>query len=174
MVSDWSSEGILYGERPSSTEEHIWLWPTGGGEPVPLVISPFLNYGGRLSPDGRWLAFASNETGTDEVYVQAFPDARGKVRISHADGSSPVWGGDGEELFFSTPEGTLMAVSVLASTGEFASEAPRPLFNLQSMSGFQSASLWAPLDAERFVVLRRATESRNVELTFNWQALLDD
>jgi hypothetical protein len=172
-VSDWTPAGIIYGERQSAAVQHVWLWPTKGGEPVPLVSSPYLNYGATLSPDQRWLAYVSNESGADEVYVQSFPAARGKTRISTSGGSSPTWGTSGRELFYNTAGRGLMVVPILPADDQFAYGRPQLLFDLRTISGFRGAALWWPVRDERFLVLRPATENASIHLTFNWPTLLD-
>ena len=172
-VSDWTPAGIIYGERQSAAVQHVWLWPAKGGEPLPLVSSPYLNYGATLSPDQRWLAYVSNESGADEVYVQSFPAARGKTRISTSGGSSPTWGASGRELFYNTAGRGLMVVPILPADDQFAYGRPQLLFDLRTISGFRGAALWWPARDERFLVLRPATENASIHLTFNWPTLLD-
>jgi Tol biopolymer transport system component len=74
----------------------VWAAPlTGGGRPFPVVTGPFDNYAGRLSPDGKWIAYDGNETGRPEIYVQDFPPKGGKWQISTAGGLRPEWRADG-------------------------------------------------------------------------------
>ena len=171
-VYDWATSGIVYSESLSADIQHLWLWPPNGGEAIPLVTTAYRNYDGTVSPDGRWLAFVSNETGQDDVYVQPFPSGRSE-RVSRAGGTSPVWGTGPEELFFSTPAGWLMVVRADPSDSMLFGT-PKPLFQLNQISGFRGASLWAAVDDDRFLVLQPWRADRNVHLTLNWPALLDD
>jgi Tol biopolymer transport system component len=171
-VYDWTTKGIVYSERRSADVEDLLLRPANGGEAVPLVANGYRNYDGAVSPDGRWLAFMSNETGTDEVYVQPFPSGR-PDRLSSAGGTSPAWGPGTRELFFNSPEGQLMVVRVGGAGGPTFGT-PAPLFKLNQIGGFQGASLWAPLDNGTFLVLQPSTVNRTVRLTLNWPAALED
>src|SRR4029077_16289724 len=90
----------------------IWLVPvSGGGSPHPVVMTPYNATGGRLSPDGGWLAFDSDETGQSEVYLQPFPGPGARVRVSVSGGSTPAWAGSGKVLFY-MERATLIAVDV--------------------------------------------------------------
>jgi Tol biopolymer transport system component len=171
-VYDWTTEGIVYSEDRSADVRDLLLWPANGGKAVPLVTTGYWNYDGAVSPDGRWLVFVSNETGTDEIYVQPFPSGR-PDRVSADGGTSPAWGPGTRELFFNSPEGQLMVVRV-GGPGGPTFGTPAPLFKLNQISGFQGASLWAPLKSGTFLVLQPSTVNRTVHLTLNWPALLED
>jgi eukaryotic-like serine/threonine-protein kinase len=94
-----------------------------------LVVTPFNERGAVLSPDGRWLAFVSDESGRAEVYVQPFPGPGAKVPISTAGGLQPVWARNGRELFFRQSE-QLMAVAV--ASDPFRVGAAKRLFELEA------------------------------------------
>lgn len=81
------------------------------GVPRPLVQTPFAEVNGEVSPDGRWLAYQSNASGHDEVYVRRFPEGE-RVPVSTGGGRTPVWARDGQELLFRSPDGAVMAVDV--------------------------------------------------------------
>lgn len=103
------------------------LLPMEGDRAIkPLLQSKFSEAGARLSPDGRWLAYFSTETGRDEVYVRAYPSLEGKTQISTGGGRQPVWSKKGDELFF-RGEGAMMAVRV-GSAAPLSVSAPRKLF----------------------------------------------
>ena len=104
----WSSDGryLIYQERNTKTQFDIWVLPLyGDRKPAPLLATPFSETQAQLSPDGRWLAYASDESGTSEVYVQPFPSSGGKWQISSGGGRQPRWRHDGKELFFLTAGG---------------------------------------------------------------------
>ena len=82
----------------------------GERKPVPVAQTSFDEREGQFSPDGRWVAYVSNETGRDEVYVRPFPAQGGKSQVSAAGGVDPRWRRDGQELFYVAPDGHLMAV----------------------------------------------------------------
>jgi hypothetical protein len=99
----------------------------GKTPPNSLLSSPALDVQGRVSPNGRWLAYASDESGEREVYVTQFPPAGGKWQLSNGGGEAPTWRRDGKELFFLTGDGTLMAIPV-RTDGVFEHDKPVALF----------------------------------------------
>jgi Tol biopolymer transport system component len=84
----------------------------GGKPPVSYLETPFNEQSARLSPDGRWIAYMSDESGRDEVYVQSFPVTGSKVQVSNGGASAPIWRRDGKRLFFIAPDDSLMAADV--------------------------------------------------------------
>jgi hypothetical protein len=129
--------------------------------------------GGRLSPDGRWLAYLSNETGRNEVYVVPHPGPGGKWQVSTAGGWAPIWRADGRELFFETDQGIMAAGVRPGATPDVG--VPRLLFKTRFTWGPYAGYRWAPSrDGQRFLVnvpSDAATESRLVVVT-NWAAEL--
>jgi Tol biopolymer transport system component len=102
---------------------------SGDGTPVPLAASPFTEIAPALSPDGRWLAYVSNESGINEVFVRPFPDAAtARFQVSNGGGDEPCWSPDGRELFFLDGRGQLVAAQV-RTAGGFAVAELRPLFD---------------------------------------------
>ena len=91
----------------------IWTLRTGDKVPVPLIQSPFFKRNVESSPDGRWIAYETNESGTTEIVIQPFPEPGGeKWAVSSGGGYEPEWRSDGKELFYLTGGGTLMAVDI--------------------------------------------------------------
>jgi Tol biopolymer transport system component len=127
----WSRDGqyIAYVTiDPMTNSRDIWIVPpTGDRKPVPFLQSKFDEMQARVSPDGRWMAYASNESGRVEVFVTRFPEAKGKWPVSTNGGSFPVWRHDSGELFYRSPDGTLMAVPI-AATDDFTAGTPVTLF----------------------------------------------
>ena len=110
-VFSWSRDGryVLWnGENPNASAD-LWILPVAGDQkPFPLVETPrFREHHGRFSPDGRWVAFVSNESGRDEIYVVPFPRAYGRWQLSTTGGSWPRWRHDGHELFYVGADGNL-------------------------------------------------------------------
>ena len=117
FACDWSRDGkyIAYSSQGKETEWDIWILPTfGDKKPVPFVKTPFAELRPVFSPDGRFLAYQSNESGRAEIYVQSFPGPGGKWQISTAGGIEPHWRGDGKELYYRAPDQKLMAVEIQA------------------------------------------------------------
>ena len=114
----WSSDGrfLLYVAAPGSptTGNDLWVLPLfGDRKPFPFLQTRFAEYPAQFSPDGRSVAYVSNESGRGEVYVAAFPGANGKRQISTAGGNFPRWRRDGKEIFWLAPDDMLMAASVI-------------------------------------------------------------
>lgn len=106
----------------------IWLLPLfGDKKPVPYLRTEFNERTAKLSPDGRWLAYASDETNRYEIYVNSFPTQGDRFLISSNGGRLPIWSRDGKELFFIAGDRKLMAVAV-QSGPRFQAAAPKPLF----------------------------------------------
>jgi len=151
---DWSPDGknILYASRGEKTGFDIWVLPLGGdAKPYPLLQSEFTEEHVRFSPDGRFFAYMSNESGREEVYVQNFPPAGGKWQVSTGGGAQPHWRRDGQELYYIAPDRKLMVVSV--KPGEsFQNGAPAVLFQTE-VSNFTNSNRYAvTADGQRFLV----------------------
>jgi dipeptidyl aminopeptidase/acylaminoacyl peptidase len=134
---DWSPDGryLLFARAGISTwRERIDLWTlelTGERATAPLIESPFRKETAKLSPDARFIAYSSTEGGTHQIFVQPFPDVgRGRWPISTRGGREPRWRGDGAELYYMGPTGTLMAVDIGVDGDQLRPGAPRPLFEL--------------------------------------------
>ena len=106
----WSPDGQILAFHESSAGFDVWGLPLGG-EPFPVLTAPADEQRATFSPDGNWLAYESTETGAFEVYVQSFPEADVRQRVSLDGGTQPVWSRDGDEVFFSD-DGQLMAVPI--------------------------------------------------------------
>jgi hypothetical protein len=127
----WSSNGqfLLFYELDPKTNYDLWTLPlTGDGKPSPWLNTPDIETLGQFSPNGRWVAYQSNESGRFEIYVQPFPAANAKWPISTNGGSMPRWRADGKELFFIAPDAKLMALTVAASNVTFEAAPPVALF----------------------------------------------
>jgi eukaryotic-like serine/threonine-protein kinase len=105
------------------------------GERKPLQITELTRpgagtgvFGADISPDGRWIAYQSNESGQDEVVIQSFPEPGLKQQVSTAGGAQPCWSRDGKELFYLAPNGLLMSVAITPGRSALELSASRPLF----------------------------------------------
>ena len=129
---DWSADGryILYTSQSPTTGIDLWALPLfGDRKPWAVAQTRYSDGsavgGAELSPNSRWLAHQSNETGRDEIYVQAFPGRTGQVRVSAAGGSAPHWREDGRELFYVAPDRRLMSASTHRTVRRCGLESPR-------------------------------------------------
>ena len=125
----WSRDGVIaFVLIDPKTLADIWTVPASGGQdPQPLIHTGFVETDPRISPDGRWLAYVSNESGRNEVVVTRFPQAEGKWPVSVGGGGWPMWRPDSRELYYRAPDGKLMAVTVGAGS-EFVAGVPQALF----------------------------------------------
>ena len=113
ILNDWSPEGnsLVYTTLNPSTKLDLVLLPMSGGKkPIPLLHTPFNESQGRVAPNGRWIAYVSDESGTPEVYVQRFPSLGEKRIISIGGGVEPMWRRDGKELFYLSPDYSIVSV----------------------------------------------------------------
>ena len=152
-------------------------------ETVRRIASSFDEIEGQFSPNGQWLAYASNESGHYEIYVRSCPVAGEKRQISASGGMQPRWRRDGHELFYVAPDGRLMAVPISLPRGTQAFEArpPVPLFQTRLASGanlatagFQARPQYAVARDGRFLMLINSNEALMSPITIvqNWQAAL--
>ena len=144
-----------------------------GGDSVPrtLVSSRYDNFAPTLSPDGRWLAYVSDESGNPEVYVRPFPSVdSAKFAVSLGGGVEPLWRRDGAELFFRNPRGDMYVVTV-GPGRQFEHGAPRLLFSRPGMAlqEFYRSYDVHP-DGKRFLMLKTGdAEARDLNVIFNWR-----
>jgi Tol biopolymer transport system component len=183
---DWSRDGrfFLYAAQDGKTKSDLWALPIGGdAKPVPIVQTAFDETQGQFSLDTRWVAYTSNESGRDEVYVRPFPEAGGKWQVSTGGGSQPRWRADGKELFYIAADARLMAVPIAAAPQERAVTVgtPVPLFATRlasgpgiSLTGYQSRALYAVTADGRFLMNATIEADRQspIILVQNWQQLL--
>jgi len=145
--------------------------PQPSAQPQPYIRAPFNQMSGRFSPDTRWVAYQSDESGALEVYVQSFPEPHGKVRISTAGGRRPAWGPNGRELFYVAPDEKLMVVAMKLGTASAEASLPRELFPLPRDSvGLGPFDVAA--DGQRFLVQVAADKIEPLNVIVNWPALL--
>jgi len=175
---DWSHDGkyfIYDKDGGPTTKIDLWIKPmTGDQAPFPYLATEFEEGHAQFSPDGRWVAYTSNESGRPEVYVQSFPIGSGKWQISTAGGDQPQWRADGKELFYLSPNRGLMAVTITAGQSVDVGR-PELLFQTATpISGItDDRNNYAPAhDGHRFLVNTLADSSNNQPLTFvlNWTA----
>ncbi len=173
--SDWSSDGrfIAYGIQDQKNANDLWILPFfADRKPFPFLKTPFNELDGHFSPDVRWMAYQSNESGKNEVYVRPIAGTGGKWKISSGGGIQPRWRRDGKELFYLSPEGKVMAAEVRAGSA-FDAGIPRSLFDLPSGSAeFERLDYDVSADGQRFLVNAPAGKKApsSITLVQNWTA----
>jgi serine/threonine protein kinase/Tol biopolymer transport system component len=182
-VQQWSSDGrwivFSYGDLMTGGI-HLWALSLETRKPVSAVAADQFNEDqASLSPDSRWIAYTSDESGVREIYIQRFPNAGRKLRVSVAGGREPQWRGDGKELFFVASDGTLMATPIRGDE-PLDIGTPRALFSLgpEKSNAFSQAghvsSYDAKRDGQRFLIERLSSADVRSTLTVlvNWTAAL--
>ena len=182
---DWSSDGrfLAYQRGNATNRADIWVLPLEGDpEPYVFLRTEFNEFQARFSPDARWIAYASNESGRDEVYVQPFPATGGKWQISIYGGRHPRWRGDGRELFYLTLDGRLMAVEVRADR-TFEPGVSTALFEMPigTTDTPNSADYAVTTDGQRFLIVAASDEESptsremaSLTVVLNWISLLEE
>jgi len=173
--TDWSRDGIiLYAFSFNDGPRDIGAVPLHGDrKPFLVVTTPFHETSAQFSPDGRWIAYQSNESGSVEIYVQPFPSGR-KVPISGAGGVQVRWRRDGRELFYLAPDNQLMAVSIRldADTPSVEVGKPEPLFTTHLAGTPQNDSgrhyMVSP-DGQRFLMDTLTEVSLPMTVILNWK-----
>jgi serine/threonine protein kinase/dipeptidyl aminopeptidase/acylaminoacyl peptidase len=153
----------------------IWAFPlSGGGKPFQVVGGSGLQTNGRISPNGRWLAYRSDELGHAEIFVTSFPAAKDKWQVSSAGGDEPRWRSDGRELLFLGPNGKIMSVPV-NDGAQFSWGNPAALFDIpMGFTGGITARYAVSRDGQRLLmnVPDPVAQRAPIELIINWPALL--
>jgi serine/threonine protein kinase len=176
---DWSGDGrfIIYETYDPHGKLDLWVLPLHDQSQAYAWQQTQSNEtSARFSPDSKWIAYTSDESGSNEVYVQAFQafqPASGKRRISTGGGDYPRFGRDGKELFYLAADGKLMAVEV-RSGASFEFSAPRPLFDLQSIRGIR-VRYDVTRDGQRFLIVTEseATTAEPFTVVLNWTAAVE-
>ena len=139
IASDWATtpggEFILYASASPERGADLLALPLSGDRtPQPFIRTPFNETDARFSPDGKWVAYVSDESGAREVYVRPFPSGVERWQVSTSGGSAPRWSRDGRELFYVGRDGRLMSVAVRAA-GTIDTGVPRALFTMGPNAG---------------------------------------
>jgi DNA-binding winged helix-turn-helix (wHTH) protein/Tol biopolymer transport system component len=169
-IRDVTLDGLVF-QCELAGQSSLWYAPFNGAEPPRMLpVAPEYATHARVSPDGRWLAYAATEAGETHVYVARFEDLGGTVRVSTSEGTDPQWRSDGRELYYVTRDRTLMAVSVTAGEA-FESSTPAPLFHVPfDPRSVALGSAYAPApDGLRFMVVEVVDqEEPRLLVTLNW------
>ncbi len=172
ILSDWSPAGdyLVYATLNANTKLDLVILPMSGDKkPVPLLHTPFNESEGRISPNGHWIAYVSDESGTQEVYVQRFPLLGDKRIVSIGGGVEPMWRKDGKELFYLSPDYSIVSVPFDPSDTPRIGQ-PRPLFRAPvNTSSTRNHYVVSP-DGQRFLinVEDQSTYLSPITVMVNW------
>jgi serine/threonine protein kinase len=173
VPTDWSSDGqyLLLKVDDVKTKADLWALPLGGNkEPFVVMETGASEDIGRFSPDGKWIAYQSDESGKLEVYVQAFPVSQGKWQVSVRGGGAPQWSKNGKEIFYLAPDKKLMAVDVIATGSSVEQGIPKPLFDTY-VDAYNAPNRYAiSNDNKRFLINTSADNDNSLPITvvLNW------
>jgi Tol biopolymer transport system component len=167
----WAPNGkvLAYEEFHTDTGRDIWLLSLDGDHKArPFLQSAFNEHSPAFSPDGRWLAYVSDESGRFEIYVQPFPGPGGKWLISTGGGTEPVWNRNGRELFYRSGE-KMMAVEIV-SQPRFSPARPKVLFEKESPATYANLSNYDVLpDGKRFLMVQNSEqEATHINVVLDW------
>jgi serine/threonine protein kinase len=172
-VTDWSKDGkfILYTDFDPTTNQNVWVLPLEGErKPYVYFQTPTEDASGMFSPDGRFIAYRSRESGVNEVYVQTFPPSGVKLLVSTNGGTNPVWAPSGKELFFIAPDGKLMLVEI-GSGSSFEPGKPKVVFDIVAARTNQNNDYDVSADGQRFLFISRmADATSSLSVVINWTA----
>ncbi len=176
-TQDWSRDGrwLLYYEVHPTTGRDLWTLDMTSPQRTPRVVlnTPADEVLAQFSPDGRRVAYQTNESGRFEVVVQSFPDAGSKSQVSTAGGTAPRWRADGKELYFLAPDATMMAVPVTVAGPSFSAGTPVALFPARSVNGGNQAvnrAQYAVARDGRFLINQPVADASAAPITLilNW------
>lgn len=185
-VNDWSADGrfLLYHSHDPHRDRDLWVLPLDGDhKPWVFLKTNFNERWARFSPDGRWVAYTSNESGHDEIYVRPFLEpaastskdgsSGGQWQVSTAGGIYPLWRSDGKELYYLAPEGQMMAVPITVAGTALAPAAPVVLFLPRIYGGGTDTSLGRQYDITRDgrFLINTVLDAASSPITFiqNWK-----
>lgn len=173
FADGWSPDGrfLLYEIDDPKTTWDLWVLPmSDGGKPRPFLQAEFRQEYARFSPDGRWVAYRSNESGRFEIYVAPFPGPGGKWQVSTDGGDFPLWRRDGREIFYLTPDSMIVAATVNGQGSSFEVGAVLPLFETRP----PNRAFVVSGDGQRFLINTDVDQTSSEPLTvvLNWTAAL--
>ena len=171
---NWTPDGqLVFTTTNPQTRLDLLRMPAGSRTPVPYLQTPFNELHGQVSPDGRWIAYTSDESGNWEVYLQTFPTAGGKRVISVGGGGEPLWRKDGRELYYIAPDATVMAVSITPGAALQVGQ-PKRLFRAPITADILTYRNQYAVDADgqRFL-FDSAGEREPINVVVNWNALIN-
>ena len=173
IPSSWSPDGRLlaFSEVAAPQGYDIWVLRLSDRKPQPFLQTQFNEAAAQFSPDGNWVAYASDESGRNEIYVQPYPGPGGKWQISTDGGREPLWNRNGRELFYRN--GNKMMSVEIATKPSFSLGTPKVLFEwrYESLPGISTPNYDVSPDGQRFLMLKAAQQdvsAREIDVVLNW------
>ena len=169
----WSPDGrfIVYMVRQSKNGGDLWLYPVAErGRPRPLIVTPFYETEASVSPDGRWIAYTSNDEGRDQIYVQPFPAGGVRYQVSRDGGAAAKWSADARELFFVNSKDEMCSAKIRRSDAKFEAATPSTLFHLPGLIASQAfVTAYEVLPDGRFLMTVTPQEAppRTIDVAMN-------
>ena len=172
--TSWSPDGRLLAFDASSPDTgwDQWILPLDGGEPYKFLHSTFDESNGVFSPDGRWMAYTSDESGRGEVYLTPFPGPGRRWRVSTDGGLFPLWSRTGRELYYQGMDGSLFGVEVDLDETSVRIGAPEVLISTRPTGLSYPYSPTA--DGERFLIIDPRLGAQSLNVVLDWAAGLDN
>jgi eukaryotic-like serine/threonine-protein kinase len=178
IPEDWSIDGryISFSQLDfKGYKSDVWILPMDGSrKPFPYLQTKYFENDSQIAPNGKWLAYSSDESGRFEVYVQSFPSPGNKIQISTNGGVCSKWRKDGKELFYISPDKKIMSVTINDGTN-FEPSVPKALFQTQIVSNIESRNHYVvTADGQRFLVntLLKEIATAPINVVVNWSATL--
>jgi eukaryotic-like serine/threonine-protein kinase len=177
VPNSWSADNKqILCTHLNSSGSRLDVVSVSDGHRTPFLTSTSNQTHGMISPDGKWAAYASDESGNSEIYVTTFPGAAGRWQVSRGGGEEPRWRADGKEIFYIGPKGMLTAVPVTATADSFSTGNPTPLFQIHGRAAISSTDIFTydvSKDGQRFLVNRYVKPDNITPLTVIFNASAD-
>jgi Tol biopolymer transport system component len=171
IPNSWSPDGRFLLYWSSLNNGDLMVLPLiEKRKPFSFLSTPFSENFGVFSPDGKWVAYASNESGREEIYVKPFPGPSGQWQVSTGGGTSPRWRRDGRELYYLAPNLKLMAVAVAAQGETFTSGTPAALFSTRMVPGINGTQYDVSRDGQFLINTElESALTEPIHLLLNWK-----
>ncbi len=167
-ASSWSPDGkwVVMNELGGENGWNLFVMPAAGGARAPFLVTPFNEQNATISPDGRWVVYVSDETGSTQAFVQSFPTPGMKQQVSKTGAVFGVWAGSGREIFLLRPDFSVISVPVIPGS-ELRFGPPREMYRLPLNSG----GWWPAPDGQRFLAAIPAERTvPGISVAVNWRA----
>lgn len=177
VATSWSADGrfIIFTntDTKANTKQDLWILPLfGDRKPFPFLQTQSNEFNGQFSPNGRWLAYVSDESGSNQVFIAAFPGPGGKRQVSRTGGTEPRWREDGKELFYISADNKLMAVEVSIGESTIEISNAQPLFEIRLWTS-PGTHYDVSRDGRRFLIdVAGEGTTLPITLVVNWTAEL--